>query len=122
MTLEEIKAEMEARHMTITDLAAELDITADGLGRILSGKRPMTGQLSRHIALLFERARDAVFVYKITLPEAKVEELIGQRTCLTESDRRAAIEAIIRHNLQQLVELGKQVPWSPEERQYLERL
>lgn len=119
MTNEEIKAEMEARHMSITELARKLDITADGLGRILAGKRPMTGQLSRHIELLLEKERDCMFLYKIELPEAKVTELCGRATCQTEEDRLTAIDAIIRHNLAELIELGRKCQWSEAEREAL---
>lgn len=122
MTIEEIKAAIKAQGYTQAEFAKKLGVATSTLTNALSGITPLTKALHNHIALLLEKERDCVFVYKITLPEAKVEELIGQRTCLTESDRRAAIEAIIRHNLQQLIELGKQAPWSPEERQYLERL
>ena len=104
---------MKARNMSITELAKILDITADGLGRILSGKRPITGQLSRHIELLLSQPRDAVVSYRVNIPDERVEEICCD--CRTEEERQAAITALIHHNLAQLAAIGAILSLSPEE-------
>lgn len=116
MTIDEIKAELKARGMSITDLAKQLDVTADGLGRILANKRPLTGQLARHISLLF-KSHDIVIAHSINIPEARVEEICCN--CTTEAERQAAIDALLHHNLLWLASIGAQLDWSDEEREYL---
>lgn len=119
MTLEEIKNKMHELGMNITDLASRLDITADGLGRILSGKRPLTGQLANHIKLLLTQPREATLLYKVNITEGTVAELLGDRACTVKADRDKALEAIIRHNLVELVEKGAKLDWTDEERKAL---
>lgn len=98
---------MEAQGVSVRALAQMLAMNESHLGQILNGNRPLTEQLSRHISLLLEKEHDCVFVYKIELPGAKVKELCGSGTCQSVKDRQAALEAIIHHNLQELIELGK---------------
>lgn len=117
MTIEEIKDELKARKWTQAQLAEKLHMNAKALSGILCGARPLTDTLAAHISLLLEKERDCVFVYKVELPEAKVQELCGGAVC--EEDRQAAIEAIIHHNLQELIELGKKCLWSEQERDFL---
>lgn len=119
MTLEQIKTAMAARGLNITALAEELGVTSDGLGRILAGKRPLTEQLARHIEYVLKGTREAILVYKVCPPTHKVEELTAGRGCVTEKDREEALKAIIEHNLAELIEVGAELDWSPEERRAL---
>ena len=120
MTTDEIKKKMAERGGSITELASKLDITADGLGRILSGKRPLTGQLSNHIELLLAQPREATLLYKINLTEGTTAELLGDKACTCKDDYLPALEAVIRHNLVLLVRNGiDNVDWSDEERKAL---
>ena len=115
MTLEEIKKEMAAREMSITSLANELGITADGLGRVLSGKRPLTEQLERHIEHVLGK-RECILVYRVDASSQKVEELTAGKGCKCEKDRVEALQAIIALNMKQLAELGAGAGWTPEQR------
>ena len=101
--------------MSITALAEELGVTADGLGRILAGKRPITEQLQRHIDYVLGK-REAVLVYRVDVGTHKVEELTAGRGCVTESDHRQALQAILEHNLQELIKVGAQLEWTAEQR------
>ena len=114
MTLEEIKKEMAAREMSITSLANELGITADGLGRVLSGKRPLTEQLAKHIAFVLGQ-RECIFVYKVNASTQKVEELTAGKGCTCERDRLQAMQGIIAHNMELLAKAGANVGWTPEQ-------
>ena len=115
MTIDEIKEKMKERDMNISALAAELGVTADGLGRVLAGKRPLTEQLSRHIDYIFGK-REAVLVYRVDVPDGKAQELTAGRGCVTEADHRLALKAIIEHNLHELARLGAQLEWTPDQR------
>ncbi len=119
VNIEEIKAEIKARGWTQANLAAKLNISNGSMRNILSGAAPLTKQLASHIELLLEKERDCMFLYKIELPEAKVTELCGRATCQTEEDRLTAIDAIIRHNLAELIELGRTCQWTAAEREAL---
>lgn len=118
MTIEEIKKIMDARGMTIRELAQELGMNESGLGEILRGKRKLTDTLSRHIALILGK-REAVLVYTIDIDEKRVKELTAGRGCVTDADHKAAMDAIIHANLQELIRLGATLDWSPEERRAL---
>lgn len=119
MTREEIKNAMAERGLTQVALAGALGINPKGLNEILRGARPMTAALRNHISLLLSQPREAVLVYRVDISEGRVEELCGRRACAVESDRVAAVEAVLRHNLAELVELGKKCDWSDEERMFL---
>lgn len=115
MTTDEIKKMMSERRINITTLAEKLGVTADGLGRVLSGKRPLTEQLARHIAYVLGQ-RECIFVYRVTTGDNKVEELTAGRGCVSEADKRAAIKAIIEHNMEQLKQVGAALSWTDEQR------
>lgn len=119
MTLEEIKKAMAEQGLTQVALAEKLGVTKDSLNKVLTGKNPMTEALHNHISLLLSQPREAVLVYRVNISEAKAEELCGRNACVHESDRAAAIEAVIHHNLAELIDLGKTCTWSEEERAYL---
>lgn len=55
-------------------------------------------------------------VYRVDIDTKKVEELTAGRGCVTEADHKAAMDAIIRSNLQELIRLGSTLDWTPEER------
>lgn len=119
MTLDEINAAIKAKGYNITTFASQLGMTADALGRILSGKRPLTESLHNHISLLLKEPREAILVYRVDITESKAAELCGANCCANPEDRKAAIEAIIHHNLAELIEAGKRCAWTPEERDFL---
>lgn len=119
MTTDEIKEKMKELGMSQVALAEKLGITKDNLNRILSGKQPLTKVLSNHIELLLSQPREATLLYKVNITEGTVAELLGDRACTVKADRDKALEAIIRHNLVELVEKGAKLDWSDEERKAL---
>lgn len=58
-------------------------------------------------------------VYRVDVPSHKVEELTAGRGCVTEEDHREAMQAILEHNLQELIKIGAQLDWTPEQRRAL---
>ncbi|MBQ8376519.1 MAG: helix-turn-helix transcriptional regulator [Akkermansia sp.] len=119
MTLEEIKKAMAEQGLTQVALAEKLGVTKDSLNKVLTGKNPMTEALHNHISLLLSQPREAILVYRVNISEAKAEELLGEKCTAVVTDRAAAIEAVIHHNLAELIDLGKTCTWSEEERAYL---
>ena len=119
MTLEEIKKAMAEQGLTQVALAEKLGVTKDSLNKVLTGKNPMTEALHNHISLLLSQPREAVLVYRVNISESKAEELLGEKCTAVVTDRAAAIETVIHHNLAELIDLGKTCTWSEEERAYL---
>lgn len=132
MEIDEIKKMMEEQGYNITTLAQKLSMNRETLGRVLSGKNPMTDTLRKHIELILGSADEAVFVYRINLTTEQVRELCGERyTGMEEKDgklilpprARKAVELVIRHNLARLARIGAQWEgWSPEDRALLDAL
>lgn len=132
MEIDEIKKMMEEQGYNITTLAQKLSMNRETLGRVLSGKNPMTDTLRKHIELILGSADEAVFVYRINLTTEQVRELCGERyTGVEEKDgklilpprARKAVELVIRHNLRRLARIGAQWEgWSPEDRALLDAL
>jgi transcriptional regulator with XRE-family HTH domain len=119
MTLEEIKQAMVDQGLTQVALAEQLGVSKVNLNKILSGKNPMTDALRNHIRLLLHKPREALLIYRVNISEQKASELLGEKSCSVEQDRAVAIEAIIHHNLAELIELGKTCQWNKEERDFL---
>ncbi len=118
MDISTLKKEIKARGWTYAKLADELKISVGSLKGIMCGARPLTKQLAAHIQLLLEGHKEAMLVYHIDLTDSEVLELCG-RHILNEEERAQAVEAVLRHNLMELAELGKQFDWTPEERKAL---
>ena len=115
MEIAEILTLMDERGHTRQTLAEELGISYDTLRLILSGKRPLTEQLARHISYVLGK-RESILVYRVQASEKRVEELTAGKGCKCDKDRVEAMQAIIAYNMQQLAELGAQASWSAEQR------
>lgn len=96
MNPEEIKTALKERGWTITDLAEKIGVTADGLGRILAGKRPLTQQLERHIGLVLGMRKDTLMMFRVSLPDAEVESWVPGWEKLSRAEKAAAAEAVVR--------------------------
>lgn len=114
MEITEILTLMDKRGYTRQSLADELGISYDTLRLILSGKRPLTEQLERHIAHVLGK-RESILVYRVDATAKKVEELTAGKGCKCEKDRVEALQAIIALNMKQLAELGARAGWTPEQ-------
>ena len=119
MTTDEIKKILADRKITQQEFAGQLGMNPKSFNEVLRGARPMTKTLHNHIKILLEKQRETILVYRVNLTEAKVEELCGKKACASEEERLAALEAVIHHNLQELIEVGKKADWTEEERNFL---
>lgn len=127
-----LKAEIIARGYTLKQFAAKMSVAYDTLRLALSGKNPLTPSLQNHIEMALKlddkpaapaqeapagMTKEGIIIYKIEIPAGKVSELCAGLN--TDEERAAAIEHLIHHNLNELVELGKACEWTDEERRRL---
>lgn len=126
MNIDDIKEELKRRGWTYIDLAEKLAMGKSSIYNIMNGVSPLKESLRRHIELIFNEAESAVLVYKINLTERQVYDLTaGQQFPPTEEGqkRRAeAVEAVIKHNMEQLEKMGRTVFISRELRQIIKVL
>lgn len=115
MTPEEIKQELAIRRITIAEFAARLGVGYTTLRNALAGHTPLTKALEHHIQLALGK-REAVLVYRVDVGTRKVEELTAGRGCVTELDHWEAMQAILEHNLQELIKVGALLEWTAEQR------
>lgn len=114
MDISDILKRMDERGYTRQTLAEELGVNYDALRLILSGKRPLTEQLERHITRILW-PQECIIVYRVKVGEKKVEELTAGKGCATDALRVQAMQGIIAHNMKQLAELGAKAGWTPEQ-------
>ena len=119
MDTKTLKERMAEHGYTIASLAEKLGVGYNTLRHIMAGRAQLTAALSNHLELLFSQPREATLLYKVNITEGTVAELLGDRACTVKADRDKALEAIIRHNLVELVEKGAKLDWSDEERKAL---
>lgn len=114
MTIDEINARMDTLKIKVGKLAEDLGVNVNSLRQILAGQRPLTEQLSRHIARILW-PQECIIVYRVKVGEKKVEELTAGKGCATDALRVQAMQGIIAHNMKQLAELGAKAGWTPEQ-------
>ena len=120
MDTETLKARMAEHGYTIASLAEKLGVGYNTLRHIMAGRAQLTTALSNHLELLFAQPREATLLYKINLTEGTTAELLGDKACTCKDDYLPALEAVIRHNLVELVNRGAtMVDWTDEERKAL---
>ena len=120
MTVDEIKQAMDALGWSISRMAKELDITADYMGRVLSGKRALTGQLARHIEYVLGRRKSQLFVFTVELPEGTARQYVPGWEELSQEEQRKAAQAVARRMLDELVTQGESL-LTREQREQLRR-
>lgn len=94
MTIEEIKAALKARGRSQKELAAALGVNAAALNAILAGKRPLTEQLKRHIALILDGANPSVFVFSVDVRGGAIQSCFPAWPHMTAAEKRMAIDAM----------------------------
>lgn len=114
MTIDEINSRMDTLKIKVGKLAEDLGVNVNSLRQILAGQRPLTEQLSRHIARILW-PQECIIVYRVKVGEKKVEELTAGRGCTCERDRVQAMQGIIAHNMELLAKAGANMGWTPEQ-------
>lgn len=118
MTLEEIKEQIRRQGWTVKALAEKLSMSKDAVSRVLSGKNRLSDTLRKHLELILAPGRSLMFVYQVELPAADVKRLLGvAEHTMTEAEKKACLEGILRDNIMELAKLGSTVAcWSDETR------
>ena len=113
MDIHEINAILEARGMTGQDLADQLGVVYDAFRRVLSGKRPLTEQLARHIRLVLDAPQNAMLIYKVDLTSQQVYDLTAQQQFPAgpagDKQRAIAVAAVLQHNMRTLAEMARRI-------------
>lgn len=99
---------MENQGITTRMMADKLSVSYDSLRLILSGKRPLTDQLAKHIEFILGTRKQQSFVYTVELPDATVRQWIPEFDKLSNEEQIKAIHAICESNLDHLIKLGAQ--------------
>lgn len=121
MTIDSINRILEGRPGGKKKLAAELGVCYDSLRLILTGRRPLTEQLSRHIAFVLGQPKTQTFVYAVELPEGTARRWVPGFDSLSREEQQCALEAVARSVLEELAERGR-ASLSAAEAEQLERL
>lgn len=114
MNIQEIRELLKARNMTQAQLAEMLHMHPMSLSKILSGRAPLTETLASHINLLLSDKKEQLLVFRVSLPDAVVEQWIPGFEFLTLEERKTAVEAVLHAAAKQCVALGEAL-YSPEE-------
>lgn len=118
MDIHEINAILEARGMTGQDLAEQLGVAYEGFRHVLTGRRPLTEQLARHISYVLEAPQNAMLIYKVDLTSQRVRDLTARQQFPAgeagERQRAIAVAAVLQHNMRTLAELGRMTQLPPE--------
>lgn len=121
MNVETINKILGSRSGGKKQLAAELGVSYDSLRLILSGKRPLTEQLSRHISYVLGQPKTQAFVYAVNLPEGTAQRWVPGFGALTPEEQQCALEAVAKSVLEELEERGR-AALSEADAEQLERL
>lgn len=121
MDINQIKREIARRGWTQAELAEKLGMNPSSLRRILSGMSPLTVTLERHIEMLLETSKTAVFVYSVDIPDETCQEWIQNWDMLTENQKERAMAAVVKAILARLATLGNE-SLSDEEKEEIRRM
>lgn len=121
MDIAEIRRELDRRGWTQAELASRLGLHPNTVRKILTGKQPLTVTLQRHIELLLESSKTAVFVYCVDVPEEKCQEWVQNWDLLTENQKERAMAAVVKAILARLATLGNE-SLSDEEKEEIRRM
>lgn len=120
MDIHEINAILESRGMTGQDLAAQLGVAYEGFRHVLTGRRPLTEQLARHIRYVLDAPQNAMLIYKVDLTNQHVADLTARQQFPAgeagDRQRAIAVQAVLAHNMRTLAELGRKVELPSEMR------
>ena len=106
MDIAEIRSELQARGWTQEILAQKLSMNHKSINDILRGGRPLTAQLAKHIELLFQQTRTAVFVYSVDIPDGTCREWVPGWDDMTQKQRECAVRAVVMKTLERLKQIG----------------
>ena len=96
MTHEELKKEVLKKWGRLDLCAEEIGVSYSSLESVLNGRNPLTKSLKHHLQLALGLRKDTLIMFKVELPDEEVQSWVPGWDKLSEDERRAAVESIVR--------------------------
>ena len=106
MTISEIKDALREQGMTVKDLADKLGMSYTSTRLMLSGARPMSVQIERHIDYVLGAAKSQAVIITVDLPEAVARVWAQGWELLTEAEQAVAGKAVVDAAAEALIKRG----------------
>lgn len=107
MTIEEIKKELRAQGMSVKDLSEKLGMSYTNTRLMLSGARPMSLQIQRHIDYILGAAKSQVVMITVDLPEAVARVWAPGWEGLTPEEKEVTARTVVQAATDALVTRGE---------------
>ena len=109
MTVEEIKNELRKQGLSVKDLAEKLGMSYTNTRLMLSGARPMSLQIQRHIDYILGAAKSQVVMITVDLPEAVARVWAPGWESLTPEERDLTARTVVQAATDALVARGEAI-------------
>lgn len=107
MTIEEIKKELRVQGLSVKELAEKLGMSYTNTRLMLSGARPMSLQIQRHINYILGAAKSQVVMITVDLPEAVARVWAPGWESLSPDEREAVAQSVVSAATDALVAKGE---------------
>lgn len=118
--IDNIKETLKKNNLTAGELATILGVHPSHLRQILSGARPLTEQLAKHINLVLNIYKSQTFLYTVQLPEAVVRRWVPDFDKLSPEEQVKAGTAVLQNAAEHLIDIGKR-QLTPEKLEFLKQ-
>ena len=109
MTVEEIKSELRKQGLSVKDLADKLGMSYTNTRLMLSGARPMSLQIQRHIDYILGASKSQVVMITVDLPDAVARVWAPGWETLSADERDLAARAVVQAATDALVSRGESI-------------
>ena len=106
MTISDIKEALKLQGMSVKELAEKLGMSYTNTRLMLSGARPMSLQVERHIAYVLGAAKTQAVMITVDLPEAVARVWAPGWETLTAAEQETAGRAVLEAAADALVKRG----------------
>lgn len=107
MTIEEIKKELRVQGLSVKELAEKLGMSYTNTRLMLSGARPMSLQIQRHINYILGAAKSQVVMITVDLPEAVARVWAPGWESLTPEEKEVTARKVVQAATDALVSRGE---------------
>ena len=109
MTIPEIKEALKQQGMSVKELAEKLGMSYTNTRLMLSGARPMSLQIERHIDYILGAAKTQAVMITVDLPETVARVWAPGWETLTEAEQEAAGKAVLEAAADALIKRGASI-------------
>lgn len=106
MTTTKIKAALREQGMSVKDLSDKLGMSYTSVRLMLSGARPMSQQIERHIDYVLGAAKSQTVIITVNLPEAVAKVWVPGWESLTEAEQVVVGKAVVDAAANALINRG----------------